>query len=291
MASGELGYFDYLKEAFAWRHRLPLLGRLPLNYLGIAAFAVLGLANPGFLLLGAAAEVAYLAVAAGNPRFQKVIDARRMTNAQHQQDQRIEQTLARLGTKSRQRYAMLLAQCREVLGISAALDDGGLQSIQHMRTGGLNQLLWIFVRLLTSRELLTSTVARTDRAAVAAEVAELETRIQNTAEDSTLGRSLRGSHEIQSKRLENLDRAETNLTVIDAELGRIEHQVALLREETAVSGKAEVLSQRLDTVTGALHETNRWMEQHAEIFGALDVDLGSEAGLPELPALEVESQR
>ena len=74
--------------------------------------------------------------------------------------------------------------------------------------------------------------------------------------------------------------------MIDAELERIEQQVVLIREEAAVSGKADILSRRLDSVSSTLTETNRWMEQNAEIFGELGADpLGSApADLPEIPA-------
>ena len=98
-------------------------------------------------------------------------------------------------------------------------------------------------------------------------------------------RSLTGMIEIQRRRMENLERARESLAVIDAELERIEQQVVLLREESAVSGKAELLSSRLDAVTGALSETNRWMEQNAQIFGELGADpLGSApVDLPDLP--------
>jgi hypothetical protein len=68
--------------------------------------------------------------------------------------------------------------------------------------------------------------------------------------------------------------------------------VVLIREEAAVGTKAEVLSDRLESVSGTLTETNRWMEQHAEILGdlggaALDAapfDLETE--VPPLPTSE-----
>lgn len=283
MARGvELGYTDYLKEAFHRRSRVPLLGKLPLNYLALATFAVLGLANPGFLLLGAAAEISYLALLSGNKRFQKLIRGERLLTAQSEHESKVQHSLARLTEPSQRRYRRLLGQCREILGISEALDERSLESLQQMRAGGLNQLLSIFLRLLTSREVLVDTIGRTDRDSVESEVEELEQKVVETPEDSSLRRSLQGSLDIQRKRLENLDKARDNLQVLDAELGRIEHQVALILEEAAVSGKAEILSQRLDEVTGALTETNRWMEQHQEIFGAVD---GAEAPAGRLPEI------
>lgn len=275
-------YLDYVKEAFSRRARVPLLGRLPLNYLALATFAVLGIANPGFWLLGAAAEVSYLALLAGNKRFQKLVQGERLLESQREHDQRVQSALAKLTPASQERYRRLLAQCGEILGVSQTLTDHSPQSLERMRAGGLNQLLGIFLRLLTSREILVDTVGRTDRDAVAKEIASLEEKLAETPEESSLHRSLLGSLDIQKKRIENLDRAQNHLAVLDAELGRIEHQVALILEEAAVSGKAEILSQRLDLVTGALAETNRWMEQHAEIFGDVDGTLTGGVRLPTL---------
>ncbi|RMH21082.1 MAG: hypothetical protein D6696_06610 [Acidobacteria bacterium] len=287
MAAGdELGFLDYLKAAFWRRRKVPLLGHLPLNQLALAAFAVLGLANPGFWLLGAAFEILFLTLVASSERFQRLVRAERMMAAKESYEARVERAMARLSPASQERYRRLLEQCRRVLGVSAALEEdelvGGMRSL---RTGGLNQLLWIFLRLLASREVLEQNVAGADRRALEAEIAELEKRLAAAEPDSALARSLSGTLDIQRKRLDNLARAEESRAVVDAELERIERQVVLLREETAVRGKAEILSSRLDAVTGALSETNRWMEQNAEIFGAIGADpLGAApAELPELP--------
>jgi hypothetical protein len=70
---------------------------------------------------------------------------------------------------------------------------------------------------------------------------------------------------------------------IDAELERIEQQVELIREESAVSGKPEALSIRLDAVTSAMAETSRWMDDQADLFVALGGT--SDSALPELPNL------
>ncbi len=64
--------------------QVPLLGRLPLNKMGLAAFAVLGLWNPGFWFLGAAGELAYLFLKATSPRFQNLIEGERLLAAQQQ---------------------------------------------------------------------------------------------------------------------------------------------------------------------------------------------------------------
>ena len=63
----------YVKEAFFVRVPVPALGDLPVNVMAVAAFGILGLANPGFWLLGVAVEAGVLSSLAFNRRF-------RMTN-------------------------------------------------------------------------------------------------------------------------------------------------------------------------------------------------------------------
>jgi len=120
-----------------------------------------------------------------------------------------------------------------------------------------------------------------DREDLAAEAASLEARIAEAEPGGPLARSLEGTREIAHKRLENLQRADETLQVIDAELERIEQHVELIREESAVSGRPQHLSDRLDAVTSAMSETSRWMDQHADFFDSLS---GSDAGsaLPDL---------
>lgn len=265
-----LGFGDYLKAAFWRRIPVPGMGAMPMNQLALGAFAVLGLANPGFWLLGAAAELAYLFALSSNQRFQNLVRAERLSAGQEVAQVRLQRAIDNLNPESRRRYARLLAQAREIAEPALRLDDaGGPVKLQEVRSGGLSQLVWIFLRLLLSREAVIETLGRVDRQRVESEIQKLEKKLEDTAEDSPLQRSMRGTLEIQQKRLENLQRAEDSRRIIDAELERIERQVELIREEAALTNRPEVLSDRLDSVSVTLNETNRWMEQHAEIFGGL----------------------
>lgn len=285
-----LGYLDYLKAAFRWRARIPGLGRMPINAMGLAAFAVLGLANPGFWFLGAAAEVTYLLWLSSSERFQNLVDGERLAADKESYISRVDRAVNRLSQGSQKRYHQLLFECRKIVGISDHLDPDAPESMRALRGSGLNQLLWIFLRLLNSREVLNDNLASVNREKIETEVAKLEQRLAAAGDDTALVRSLEGTLDIRKKRLENLDAAERSRKVIDAELERIEQQVVLIREESAVKGKADILSERLESVTSALNETNSWMEQNAEIFGRLGADpVGSApSDLPELPQMESE---
>jgi len=289
-----LGFSDFLKAAFRRRLHLPLLGAIPVNLMVLGMVAVLGIANPGFWLLGAAGELAYLSILASSARFQKLVEGERLMAAQAGWEARVHSAAQRLAPASQIRYRRLLGQCRAVLGLSETLDDDGLSSYRDLRSRGLNQMLWIYLRLLASREVIEDNAARVDLGALDAEIESLEARLAglDAEQDAVLMRSLAGTLAIQRKRSENRSRAQSNLEVIDAELERTERQVELLREESAISGKAEALSARLDTVTQTMTDTSRWIDEHADFFTSLASDDASRAmvDLPRMPErLESES--
>jgi hypothetical protein len=279
----QLTYWDYLKEAFNRRKRVPLLGMMPFNWMALGVIAVAGLINPGIWLLGLAAELVYLFGVSGSERFQKLVKGERMLNHQRAWATKVHTGVERLTMPSRERYRRLLEQCRLILGISETLDEHSLGNFRDMRAQSLNQLLGIFLRLLTSREVIIANVSDLDRSRLEGEIAKLEERLTAAQADSALMRSLQGTLDIQRKRLENLARADESLQVVEAELDRIEQQVELIREESAVTGKPEALSIRLDAVTTAMSETTRWMDDHADFFGSLAP--ASDSTLPELPEL------
>jgi len=285
MPAEPLGYLDYLKSAWRYKPRLGWLGRMPVNQMALVAFAMLGVVNPGFWFLGTALEVAYLAFLSTNSSFQKLVQGTRLLARQEGFDDKVQRVLASLSPESQGRYRRLLGVCGLILGISEQVAQDSLGTLRDFRAGGLNQLLWLFLRLLTSRELIVANLAQVDAVQLAEDLARLRSRLATAPPDSPLARSLQATIDIQTKRLSNLERARSSLDVIDAELERIEQQVRLIREESAVGGGPELLSTRLDAVTSTIGETSRWMDQHADFFGTLAVDDLDAAvtGLPRLP--------
>lgn len=291
MADAPPTYWDYVRAAFSRGHRVPGMGRMPLNQMGLLVFAVLGVANPGFWFLGAAAELGYLGFLSSNPRFQRLVQGERLEKRQQSVDTQVRRSLAALDPESYDRYRRLHNECTQILGLAPARNERELGSLSDMRAGGLNQLLSLFQRLLMSRRIISTNLSNLDPGALEADVANLAERLKEAAADTPLARSLQATHDIQTKRLANLARAKDSLVVIDAELTRIEQQVRLIREETAVSGGPEVLSARLDAVTATLDETSKWMDQNAEILGSLGDDVEAGGQLPRLLEPEAEPVR
>ncbi len=280
MAGDPPSYWDYLKAAFWKPVRSRLFGALPLGRMALFGFGILGFFNPGFWLLGLAVIVSIVVTRSASPRFQKLLEAERIAARAEGAEDRMQKAYERLEPASQSRYGALVKQCREILGLGAGIEEG---KVSDFRTGNLSQLLWLFLRLLSSREAIEDTLARVDRRQLESGIENAKARVAAAADqEGPLARSLKATLEIQQKRLSNLDTATSNLAVIDAELERIEQQVRLLREEGAVSGSPEALSSRLDAVSSTLGETSRWMDQHAELFSDL-ASADFDATLPPLP--------
>jgi hypothetical protein len=292
MMDAPLSYFDYLREAFYRKVRVPGLGGLPANLMGLGVVAVLGIVNPGFWLLGAAAEVAYLTAMAGSSRFQKLVQGERLLELQKGWEQQMAESVNRLSAEDADRYLILLNKCRSIVGLGDDPEQTGLGTLPDLQGRRLNQLLAIFLRLLVSRQKIRESLHGLDPDELTGHIADLEARLASIdpGKEPSLARSLNGTLEIQRKRLANLDRAAANIRIIDAELVRIEHQIELMREETDISGQPEQLSDRLDAISSSMSETARWLDEHADFFDGLNAD-ETAARAPDLPRLRRVEER
>ncbi len=285
-------FWELVVEAF---HRKPpsrRMGAVPWNKVALAAIAILGFGNPGFWLAGFAGELIYLYAAATSPRFRNLIRAKRLESERLTADQQVEKWLSELAGEGRRRYQALADNCRQVQRVYETLRPGGLSVLDEQRWKGLDQLLFLFLRLQVSLELLQRQIGSVSPAELQREVEALRAELAGMATASeALKRSKQSLLELKEKRLENLGRAAEARQVLASELQRIEQQVELLREEAAMSRNAESLSAKIDSVAGILSENDSWMRQHEEILSDLGVDSGQVPRLLEREAPVAETPR
>jgi hypothetical protein len=267
MVKSNLSFFDYLKAAFGWRLNINGLGKMPLNYLALAGFAILGIGNPGFWLLGLAYEAGYLLFMAGNNRFQKLVQGDLLLKQKKIWKEKQNNLFTSLDGASQQRYAKLAHLCTQIIH-NAETPHGSDQL--DLRISGLNQLLWTFIKLLNSRIKINKMLMQVTRADIEREIKKISDQLTHEDSASAIYRSLQGTLEIEKKRLENLIKAGESIKVVDSELDRIEKQVTLLHEEYLVSSDPDLLTNKLDAVMQSLQGTSRWMSEHNELFGSID---------------------
>jgi hypothetical protein len=266
----KLGLQDYIRAAFSAR---PMGMFVPPNWIGLGAFAFLGVLNPGFWIIGLGCELGYLWWLGSNPRFQRLVDGGQLLDERRRWEQRLYDSLTQLPSEDQQHYRALQKRCEGILEQQArgAAVAPGIQE----QGESLGRLVWIYLRLLLTRESIRKIVRESPSSQE--EAGQMETRIRRLEEQlkeqsisEDLRKSLSGQIEILQQRMQKRKEAAEKLVFLDAELTRIEQQVELLREQAVLSTDPEVVSQRIDQVAATLGGTNQWIHDQQKIYGAME---------------------
>jgi hypothetical protein len=261
------GFLDYVTAAFNAR---PLGMFVAPNWVGLAAFGLLGLTNPGFWVLGAGLELGYLLTLATNSRFQRFVAARPISASRDEWSARIQRVLSRLDPEDRRTYQALADRCRSIIDLQmhgATEPPHGLEA----QADSLGRLSWTFLRLLLARRTIRSVVGEASSdAALQRKIAALQRQQDDPATGEDLRRSISGQLDILSQRVQQRTDAERKLAFIEAELERIQQQVELIREQAALSADPELLSRRIDEIAATLGTTGQWIRDQQQVYGAME---------------------
>lgn len=255
----QVGFKDYLREAF---HAKPLGMFVSPNWIGLAAFGLLGFLNPGFWLLGAGAELAYLRFMTSNKRFRKWVDARLAGQSRDEWNEKLADRVKRLAPPEASRFRALENRCQSILEHQKT--SGTLPDLQ-LQAEGLGRLLWIYLGLLQARQRLHAALAESGSDA-AEKLERLEYQLSQQ-EDAQVRQSLEGQIEILRQRAATQKEAHAKVDFLEAELGRLEQQVELIREQSLLATDAGTVSQRIDEVGATLRDTTQWMREQQKMAG------------------------
>jgi hypothetical protein len=255
------GFLDYVKAAFHLRPRIPGLGHVPANYLGLAAFAVLGLANPGFWFLGAALEMGYLVTLGTHPRFQRLVQGWSAQEEKKTAQMRREELLYRIDPSSRRRYLDLENRCEWILAGGAPTMPDAPSPPSPIGRHEFDQLLALFYRLLGAREMLLRDARQPGlRKDLQLQRDRIASRLKNDAPEEQLKKTLEATRALLERRIQILDTADAKLQHVEAELDRIEQQVALIAQESSSALRdPDALTRRIDAMTEGLGEATKWI--------------------------------
>ncbi|MBA3270389.1 MAG: hypothetical protein H0T71_07720 [Acidobacteria bacterium] len=266
------GLTDYVGAAFNAR---PFGMFVAPNWIGLAAFGLLGMTDPGFWVLGAGLELGYLLALATNARFQRVVSSRPVSAARDEWNARVERLQTRLAASDRARYAGLAERCRSIIDLQT---HGGAE-VPHgieAQADSLGRLSWTFLRLLVARRTIQTVLGDGETGTtLTTRLHKLERDASDESMATDLRRSLAGQVDILRQRVEQHQEAQRKSAYIDAELTRIEEQVELIREQAALSTDPDVLSRRIDEIAATLGGTGQWIRDQQQVYGAMD-DLLSE---------------
>jgi hypothetical protein len=261
-------FWTYVKAAFNAR---PFGMFVAPNWIGLAAVGILGLTNPGFWLVGAGVELAYLLGLSTNRRFQRVIAARQNEGSAKEWQQKLDGMVRRLSNTDQARYVAFVSRCRAILDQFAQHDPSG--SGLEVQSENLSRLTWVYLRLLVARRAMSRvlkepTLGETQE--LEARLADLKRKLDDTSLGEDLRRSLTSQAEILEQRVTQRREGREKLDFLEAEILRIQEQVELLREQAALSTDANGLSARLDEITGSLGGASQWISDQQRLYGTLD---------------------
>jgi hypothetical protein len=276
--------WDYLREAFNAR---PIGMFLPPNWAMLAGFGLAGwLHDPGWLVLGAGAEMGYLLLLSTNARFQRFVAGKLSADESRETTQRWHRLVAALPDADKRRYASLAQRCQAVLeqqfhGDASAPGYAG-------QSDSLGKLTWMYLRLLVTRQAIQRVIREggagtpggpppvpgSAAASLDKRLADLKRRLADPSITDELRRSLQGQADLLEQRLTRRGEAADKLAFLEAELARIEEQVELIREQAVLSTDPEHFSQRIDEIGATLGTTGEWISAQQQTIGAMDDLIG-----------------
>jgi hypothetical protein len=270
-----IGLSRYLKEAF-FATFAGMFVSPSMVILGIAGFLGV-MINPGFLVMGAGIEFAYLFLIATHPRFQSYINHRILAELavqeREQRKQRSDQLVGQLSASGRERFLGLDKRCSAIMDFySSQLLSASSLIDQHGQS--LNKLVWIFLQLLVAQEAVVKLMQGGIRDPKAQDkfsekILELESQIAYGDLAPDLRKSLESKRDILKMRLQALLEAKQKLLYIESELDRIEQQVELIREQAVVNRDSQMIGTSIDSVSSSLNQTNDWIKQQEGFLGGL----------------------
>jgi hypothetical protein len=117
------GLLQYMKAAFNAR---PFGMMVAPNWVGLAAAGLLGLANPGFWVLGAGLEIGYLLLLSSNERFRRTVaPVDQASSPTDDWTARTARALFGLSDADRRRYQTIAERCRSIIELQTKPLAGG----------------------------------------------------------------------------------------------------------------------------------------------------------------------
>ena len=267
------GLKDYLREAFFFRWNL-------LFFLGGLAGAAIGPLPDVTLPLLFAGELAYLTALTSLPRFRAAIDAKahaaqRATPAAATATPSLVVMLAGLPGELRKRFEELHARCVEMrhlaVGVRGASGrDAG--SAEEIRTPGLDRLLWLFLRLLMSKNALDRFLKTMSIEDINIRLAQLRKDLPAAQEagDERIVRSLQDSIAMAELRLDNYERAKKNAQFVTIELDRMESKIQALAEMAVNRQDPDLISSQVDSAAESMRQTEKAVSELQHLTGLAD---------------------
>jgi hypothetical protein len=186
------------------------------------------------------------------------------------------------------RFEALRDRCRELRQLAAELRDphraGAPRPLEDMQLAGLDKLLWIYLKLLFTQHSLDRFVKQTDEGRIREDVKQLERRVEEIPEDAPgmqrqkMRKAMVDNLATSKTRLENFQKAQENLQLVELEIDRLENKIRAISEMAVNRHDPEFISGQVDEVATSMVQTERTM-------GELDFLTGLDAADEAVPPM------
>ena len=262
---------NYVKEAFNSQYNW-------ITLIGAAGFALVS-GSPLPLLLAAGLELMYLSLVPQNPRFQRLVRARKYEELRRLTEEQLGALAVTLTPDMRKRYESLQAVCSAI-----RTNYGQLSATSQIFVGQMEEklqgLLQGFLRLLFAVQQHRDYLRTTDAQEVKREQALLEKAV--ASDPPKVQEINRKRIEILQKRLEKFGKIRENQQVIDAQCSAIEDVLQLIRDQSVTLRDPQQVSDQLGALVHDVEQTEETVRQVEAIFEMATPEMG--AASPSLPA-------
>lgn len=260
------------------------------NLLGVAGgigFSLLSGQPEVALPLVAAAELAWLGFVGTHPKFQQFVDMgesqiRHEANAAASES-RMRSMLAALPRGAQTRYQNLLNQCLELQQITrqfqtAQGQPADMGSLGDLRIGGLDRLLWLFLKLLYTEQSLNRFFETTTIDQIQKDLKDVSQRLEREkqrpdgSQRDRIIATLEDNLLTSQQRLRNFEQARDSFELVKAEQQRLESRIRSLAEMGISRSDPATFSNQVDNVAGSVSETEKTLEELQFVTGFSTAD-------------------
>jgi hypothetical protein len=263
----KITYWDLLKESFG----------LPLNLIFLTIMIIFGPALLGSMPIaygiGGIIEILWLLIGGNTPIIQNRIKNKEQKKIIAEWNKRKNRILDKVSAVGRNRFFKFENTGKAISSIITQSKKDGI-NLDTSKIKTVNQLLWLSLKLLYSRELMVKNTKGNTKEML---ITKIENMKKNRANEKSekLIKELDSTIKTMEQRLETFGKVAEDMKSIDLNLMRIEEQLELIKDLATVevqNSKGSV-SKQIDNAQQSIDENQEWMETAKDLFAPLDDDL------------------
>jgi len=256
----------YFFKAFVNHWNLLFLG-------AAAAFGFIADAADIVLPLAGAIDLIVVSFAATRPRFQAACD--QSGQEPDMRSDRVEQILAEINPEDSRKFEKLRQVCTHLLSVGKKpADNAESDSIAEGQISGLNRLLWIYLKLLHSKNGLEQFFRTIDRNEIQKQIDSIAKRVSGMGpadaddlETAKKRESLTDTLRISETRLANYDKIHHHYELILLELERLYAKTASLAEMAVSHQDLNAVMSDVDAAAFSVQQTTEVINELSSFTG------------------------